>query len=222
MKTLFVLCFWMLPIFLLAQEQSVKKNSIHLTTGVAIGSGVSTYYGINRQVNQPSTIGVPRNEDFPEKVLTTANYRLDIAYQRMVLRQFYLKTGVGFAHWNLKTASYTNKISDHNSWYLEIPFEVRYDFNQKQWTPYVEGGLATIFRLTYSDHATAALVAQAALGLACQISKQVSIYGQVSARAQFIGGATFIEYERYLNSLEVGKIIYPYDVGIELGAAFHF
>jgi hypothetical protein len=221
MKYLPLIIVLILPFSLLAQEV-FKKNSINLSTGIAVGSSTSKYYvGDNHYIDL--AIGAPTRGDYPKEVAAALNYRFGIDYQHTLGRGFFLKGGLRVASWNLTTTSYSNEKSILNNLFLEIPLAVQYRLGQKKWQPYFELGINPMIRVAYNNYSTSATFAiQTGFGLSYQLSQKISLYGQLSGRFQPVESINFVSHEGSFYTKPSGRYVYPFEVGLEVGIAFAF
>ena len=221
MKNLFLIIVLILPFSLLAQED-IKKNSINISTGIAIGSSTSKYYvGDNNYIDL--AIGAPTRGDYPKEVAAALNYRFGLDYQRNLGRGFSLKGGLRIASWNLTTSSYSDEKSILNNLFVEIPLAVQYRLGQKKWQPYFELGINPMIRVAYNDYSSSATFAiQTGVGLSYQIAQKISLYGQLSGRFQPVDSINFVSHEGSFFTSPSGRYVYPFELGLELGIAFAF
>ncbi|BDS11212.1 hypothetical protein [Aureispira anguillae] len=220
MKKAFLIIILLIPFILSAQELK-KKNSINAVTGIAIGSGVGQYYRGESELSM--NLGPSSNSNYPKTISFAPNYRFGLDYQRALIPRLFAKAGIRFSNWNLKTINDTNESAMLETWNVEIPLAFQYHLGQKKWSPYIEGGINAIIGLAYHDNMTSlSLAAHIGLGLSYQASDRISVYGQLSSRAHFIPKMRYIEHEQTTHIAESGLMIFPYEIGMELGAAFHF
>ena len=218
MRSLFLIIVLVLPFSLTAQTP-LKKNSINISTGIAIGSSTSNYYGENTSIN----LGAATREDYPTDIAAALNYRFGIDYQRATGRGFSLKAGLRIASWNLTTTSQTNEKSILNNLFLEIPLAVQYTFGQNKWRPYIDLGLNPMFRIGHNNYSTSATIAiHTAIGISYQIAKNISLYGQLAGRFQTIGSIDYVSHDAGFYTKRTGRYLSPYEIGLEVGLAFAF
>jgi len=217
MKNLFLIIILMMHFSIIAQE-SIKKNSVNLSTGIALGSSTSKFYGLESNWRNP-----PSKEDYPKDIAPALNYRFGLDYQRIIGRGFSLKAGVRMTSWNLTITNYSDEMSILNSLFLEIPLAVQYRFGQKKCQPYLELGLNPMFLLVHNNYSSSASFAiHMGLGLSYQVSSLISLYGQFSGRFQPVESISYSEHEIGLYSVFTGRHVYPFEIGLEIGLAFAF
>lgn len=222
MKNIFLIILLIFPFSLLAQEP-IKKNSINVSTGIAIGSGISQYYiGDDRYAN--FTLGHPNRSDFPKYITAGLNGRFGVDYQRILGRGFSLKIGLRVASWNLTTTSYSNEVSGLNNLYLEIPLAIQYSFGQKKWRPYFELGINPMISMGYiNDYSSSGTYAiQMGIGISYQFGQKHTFYTQLSGRFQPVESIHYVSHETTSFVYQAGRYIYPYEIGLEIGLAFAF
>jgi hypothetical protein len=221
MKILVLFIVLILPFSLIAQEP-VKKNSINISTGIAIGSSTSKYY-INDNHYIDVGLGAPTRADYPKDIAAAINYRFGVDYQRGLWRGLSLKAGLRIASWNLTITNYANEKNILNNLFVEIPLAIQYRLGQKKWQPYFELGLNPMIRVAYNDYSTSATFAiHTGVGISYQISERVSLYGQLSGRFQPVESINFRAHDSGLFAFESGIYVSPFDLGLDVGIAFAF
>lgn len=221
MRNLLLVLFLTIPFIILAQT-SIPKNSFNISTGIAVGSGLSKYYiGDDRYLNL--TLGSPTRSDYPKDITIGLNARFGVDYQRILGYGFSLKLGLRIASWNLTTIAYSNEKSGLNNLFLEIPLAIQYTFGQKKWRPYFELGFNPMILMAHNDYSTSATYAiQTSIGISHQFSPKTTFYTQLSGRFQPVESINFVSHEATSFTYQAGRFIFPYEIGLEVGLAFAF
>lgn len=218
MKQLLLLIALILPSFLLAQQEvnTSKKNSINISSGVAFGYRLEGT-DFKPLKERPFFIGLPMIDMTP---ILAINYRFGIDYQRTIIQNLSVKIGGRITNWNLSYAPdrITNKENNFAFWFIEIPLTLNYKFGHKKLQPYIELGSSPIIQLFKesgynSSNTSISIAVHTSVGLSYQLSEAFSFFGQISGRFQTESITTWGEYD---------QLLFPFEIGLELGAAFHF
>lgn len=157
MKTRVVLFMLLLPLFGFSQKHSID----------VVGSFDWTYRALMSRSLMGDQVVASRMNEIPKY-----NWRAGINYNRQLSEKWFLKTGARLAKVGYKTKkqvvffdndqtaepgdendldlSFTRQFS-YDFLFLEIPIMFRYEFSQKKWTPFVEGGLSTSYYLSTKE-----------------------------------------------------------------------
>jgi len=217
MKNLLLLLIVIMPCYLTAQLSTSKKNGVHIIGGMSVGGGINSHQGFDEtQMSFPDHIDQYLKSQGP-----ALNYRFGIGYQRMVLPNLSLKTGVLFSSWNLRFQDLDKQELLLQNWYVEIPLLAQYSLGQNKFRPYVEGGVNLMMRVVYSDYSTPmSIAAQLGIGVSHELSETISLYAQLSGRAHVIESINY--HRENINGLWTAVYTYPYEVGLDIGASYSF
>lgn len=208
-----------LPSLLLAQQESKlsKKNSINISGGVAFGYRLegADFKLLKERLTKEYIPMVDMNP------ILAGNYRFGIDYQRQLVQNLSVKIGARLANWNLtyEPPSVISKENKYTYWFVEVPVILNYKFGTKKLQPYVELGASPSFQVFqaaqhgFFNNSFFTVTIHAGLGLSYQISKSFSLFGQISSRFQTESIITDYRYD---------DLLFLYEIGLELGAAFHF
>lgn len=208
MRQFTLVLFLLLPLLSWAQD---KKNSLNILGGISFSHQITgeEYHRLRTRTTQQFINKVDRD------VFVNVNYRFGLDYQRRIIKGLHAKIGARFSNWG-ETYTHNHTLIHHEDiYYFELPFSLQYKFGNKALQPYLEIGGSPMFFLGHKsapyDAPTPSIEVQFALvstaGLSYQLSPRFSVFGQISGRFKI----TSNEYD-----------IYPYEIGLELGGAFHF